>query len=171
MHVQPRTRTRVLKNLRLAIVRTSWYEELVDRLEGDARGAFVEAGLKEEHIETFRVPGCFEIPLGCSTLLKRKRKPDGILALGLVIEGETHHARLITDSCTQGIQLLQLQYGIPIAHGVLFVKNREQAASRASGKKARGKELAKALLAMIHLLRGGPSTSSGSIPDCTGIDN
>ena len=92
--------------------------------------------------------------MGCKVILDRVMKPHGILALGLVIEGETHHARLITDSCTDALQHLQLQNGIPITHGVLFVKNREQAESRTKGAMARGRELAEALLAMVQLLQG-----------------
>jgi 6,7-dimethyl-8-ribityllumazine synthase len=125
----------------------------VDALESDVRRTLKEARVEDKRIQTITVPGCFEIPFMCKHLFECEPRPHGIIALGLVIEGETHHARLVTESCTDAIQSLQIQYGIPIIHGVLFVKNRAQGEDRTRGPKARGKELAEALLAMIDLLR------------------
>jgi 6,7-dimethyl-8-ribityllumazine synthase len=133
---------------RIAIVRSSYYGELVSAMEDAARSILLEAGLRAESLRTVTVPGSFEIPLACK-ILAEGRKVDGILALGIVIEGETHHAAEIMRACTDGLREVQLQFSLPIAHEVLFVKNTAQAHSR-TGK---GAEAARSLLEMMLLLR------------------
>ena len=70
---------------------------------------------------------------------------DGIIALGIIIQGETHHATEIARACTDGLMQVQVQTGVPIAHEVLFVHSRAQAEKRL----CKGAEAAETLLKMI----------------------
>lgn len=139
-------------SLRIAIVRSSFYQELLDALEQGARAALSGAGIADAMITTHTVPGSFEIPLACK-FLAEKKGAHGIIALGMIVEGETHHAAEIARACTDGLMQVQLATGTPIAHGVLFVKSLAQAETRCRGDRNRGTEAAAALLAMLTFLK------------------
>ncbi|MFQ3577977.1 MAG: 6,7-dimethyl-8-ribityllumazine synthase [Verrucomicrobiia bacterium] len=98
------------------------------------------------------VPGAFEIPYGIRILLSEK-KVDVIIALGVIIEGETDHARLIGDSVTYAIHRLALDSGVPIIHGIVSAKSVEQADARCMDPdNNRGIEAARAAIEMARLL-------------------
>ena len=132
---------------KIAIVRSEYYEDLLTMMENEARNALGEAGIPQEYIQTISVPGAFEIPLACQTIAP---KVDGIIALGVIVQGQTHHAEEIARGCTDGLMHVQMQESIPIAHEVLYVHSREQAEARTS----KGKEAATTLLRMMKTLRG-----------------
>lgn len=139
----------------IAIVRSSYYEDLLSPLEESARRVLTDANIPEGKIQTMIVPGSFEIPLACQHFLQRK-EVQGIIALGVIIQGETFHAGEIARSCTDGLAKLQLEYQVPIAHGVLFCKNLQQAQERCMGKENKGSEAARTVLRMIALLQKHP---------------
>lgn len=136
-------------SLRIAIIRSSHYHELLGALEQGARSVLQSAGIPNAQISVHTVPGSFEIPLACK-LLAEKKGVDGLIALGVIIEGETHHAAEIARACTDGLMQVQLSSSIPIAHGVLFVKSLAQAEARCLGERNRGTEAAEALLGMME---------------------
>lgn len=74
-------------------------------------------------------PGSFEIPLLVSALLETK-KYDAVLALGVILQGETAHASLIATSITDALMRLAIKYQKPVIHEVLLLQNEEQAAAR-----------------------------------------
>jgi 6,7-dimethyl-8-ribityllumazine synthase len=99
-----------------------------------------------------RAPGAFEIPLVCKKLAA-KGDTDAIIALGAVIRGGTPHFEHVAGECTKGIAQVSLEYGLPIAFGVLTVDSIEQAVER-SGTKAgnKGAEAAMSAIEMVDLL-------------------
>ncbi len=56
---------------------------------------------------------------------------DAIIAVGVLIKGETMHFEYIADSVSHGLMRVQLDTGVPVIFGVLTVLNDEQALSRA----------------------------------------
>ncbi len=95
-------------------------------------------------------PGSFEIPL-LAKLVAEQKKFDAILALGLILQGETAHGTLIAQSITNGLQELALQYSIPVIHGVLLVENEEQARRRCLETEInRGVEAARAAISAVR---------------------
>ena len=105
------------------------------------------------HISVVRVPGSFEIPLAVK-LVAMQRQCDGIVALGVVLQGETAHAELIARSVTEALMRLALEFSVPVIHEVLFLKNEEQAKARCLGPKLnRGLEAARAAVAMARTVR------------------
>jgi 6,7-dimethyl-8-ribityllumazine synthase len=135
---------------RIAIVRSSYYDELVTSMQDAAEGILLEAHIKD--IEMITVPGAFEIPLTCKKLAEGK-EVDGIIAIGIIVQGETHHAGEIARACTDGLMQVQVETNVPIAHEVLFVDAIKQAEERCQGESNKGAEAAKTLLNMISILQ------------------
>lgn len=104
-------------------------------------------------VETFRAPGSFEIPL-LANLLAAKRRYAAILALGVIIEGETAHARLIAASITDALQTTAITHGIPVIHEVLLVGSVGQAEARCLGPDLnRGTEAARTAVTAARAVR------------------
>ena len=101
-------------------------------------------------VPVYRVPGAFEIPV-CVKHIIENNPNDALIALGVIIKGETDHADLVGSSVTTSLQNLALAHNIPIIHEVLLTENREQAVERCQGAKNRGLEAAKAAVTMAEL--------------------
>ena len=100
----------------------------------------------------FTVPGAFEIPLLVQEIAGKK-DIDAIIALGVIIEGETQHAALIGASVTNSLQQIALSFHIPVIHEVLLLKNAEQAKKRCLGEELnRGTEAARVAARMVQAL-------------------
>lgn len=99
-----------------------------------------------------RVPGAFEIPI---VVRERARQGnvDAIVALGVILQGETAHAQHLGQVVTQALQQISLEHGIPVIHAVLSLKNEEQARKRClEDEMNRGTEAARAAVEMANLL-------------------
>ena len=104
-------------------------------------------------ITVYEVPGAFEIPLIVQEVAARGAI-DAILALGVIIAGETEHARLIAEVVTDSLQRLALHYKVPVIHGVLLVADESQARERCLGSELnRGVEAARAAVGMCQVFQ------------------
>ena len=101
-----------------------------------------------------RVPGAFEMPVAIARVLAARRH-DAIIALGAVVRGETPHFDYIAGECARGITELSMQWGVPIAFGVLTTDTLQQAIDRAGTKNDnnKGAEAAVTAIEMANLLR------------------
>ncbi len=136
---------------RYALAVGRFYEDLAERLERGARAAFAAAGVVD--VDTFPVPGAFELPLAARYLAESGRY-SGVACLGAVIRGETDHYDFVCAEAARGIQDVQLRTGVPCAFGVLTVADMDQALARAGGgKRDQGRHAAEAVLAMAALRR------------------
>jgi 6,7-dimethyl-8-ribityllumazine synthase len=99
-----------------------------------------------------RVPGAFEIPI----VVKKRAgqgNVDAIVALGVILQGETAHAQHLGQVVTQALQQISLEHGVPVIHAVLSLKNDEQARKRCLEDEInRGTEAARAAVEMANLL-------------------
>nr|MBA3543179.1 6,7-dimethyl-8-ribityllumazine synthase [Chthoniobacterales bacterium] len=78
---------------------------------------------------------------------------DAIIALGVILEGETAHAQFLGQSVTNALQQISLDYGVPVIHAVLSLKDETQARERCLGDKInRGMEAARAAYEMANLI-------------------
>ncbi len=137
---------------RFAIVVADFYADLAAQLEDGARRGLRDCGIADDAIETVRVPGCFELPLAARRVIAGS-KLDGVVALGIVIRGDTPHFDFVAGECARGIMDVQLASGIPIGFGVLTTDNRAQAEERADparGDKGYEAAVAAATVAMIE---------------------
>jgi 6,7-dimethyl-8-ribityllumazine synthase len=131
---------------RYAICVARFYDDLADRLEAGARAALGDA-----EIDTFEVPGAFELPMAAK-LCARTGRYDGIVCLGAVIRGETDHYDYVCGESARGIQDVQLETGVPCSFGVLTVDTYEQALARSGeGKRDSGRHAAEAVLALVAI--------------------
>lgn len=136
---------------RFAIVVADFYEDLAAQLEDGARRGLSDCGVAAEAVQTIRVPGCFELPLAAQRVIAGA-DVDGVVALGVVIRGETPHFEYVAGECARGIMNVQLATGVPIGFGVLTTDTRAQADERADprrGDKGYDAALAAATVATI----------------------
>ena len=95
-------------------------------------------------ISIHRVPGSFEIPVVVRELAQRK-KADAIIACGVIMRGETDHAKNLSRSVTDALQRIAVDYGVPVINVVLSFDNKRQARDRClEGTINRGTEAARA---------------------------
>ncbi|MEP6708747.1 MAG: 6,7-dimethyl-8-ribityllumazine synthase [Verrucomicrobiota bacterium] len=98
------------------------------------------------------VPGAFEIPIVVRELAAGK-KADAIIALGVILEGHTAHAENLGRVVTDALQRVALEYGVPVIHAVLSLKNAEQARERClEGRINRGTEAARAAVEIADVI-------------------
>lgn len=144
---------RFTKKLKLAIIRTNYHAGLVDNLEGFARATLINAGVKEKKISTYIVPGTWEIPILVQKVAETK-KYNGIIALGVILKGDTYHFELIANEVSSALMSLSIDNRIPVAFEVLAVSDIKQAQARAAqDMNNKGIEAANALLQTIHTLK------------------
>jgi 6,7-dimethyl-8-ribityllumazine synthase len=146
--------------VRFAICVARFYEDLAERLISGAHEVLAEAGVAPDDIDTFDVPGAFELPLAAQFAAESGRY-DGVVCLGAVIRGETTHYDYVCGESARGIQDVQLRTGVPCSFGVLTVNNKDQALARSGGdKRNSGAHAAEAVLALLEIKRHlAPTTS------------
>lgn len=146
------------RNLRILVVAADYYRDLTTRLERGACGALKEAGVSGERIMVRRVPGCWELPLAVQRLIRR-HSPDGVVALGIVIRGETDHYEHIARESCAGLMRVSLEEGIPVGLGVLTCHNAEQAEKRSGAGRSDDNKGREAALAVLQVLSADPRAS------------
>ncbi len=134
-------------NLAVTILVTSWHTEITDALLAGAERALKASG--NDLYTVVRVPGAFELPLAAKWAAEDEA--DAIIALGVVIQGETPHFEYVCDAATSGLTQVQLEYGVPIGFGILTVDNAQQAVDRAGLPDSKEDKGAEAVEAAIHM--------------------
>lgn len=118
-----------------------------------AKEALLDNGVKEDNILVRFVPGAFELPLGAQYMCEFT-DVDGVVAIGVVIQGETKHFDFVCDGATQGIKDINLKYNTPVAFCLLTDNNVQQSIDRSGGVHGnKGIECAIACMKMIDLKR------------------
>jgi 6,7-dimethyl-8-ribityllumazine synthase len=112
--------------LRLGIVGSRWHNDLVDHMVERAQQAAKACGVDD--VVVARVAGSVELPIVAQALAKRC---DAVVALGVVIRGETAHFTYVCEAVTAGLTRVALDEQTPVAHGVLTVDSLGQAKDRA----------------------------------------
>ena len=138
---------------RYALVVGRFNSFVVESLVEGAVDALKRHGVKESDITIVRVPGAFEIPLMVKKVADLKQYV-AIVTLGAVIRGGTPHFEYVAGECVKGVGAVSLEYGIPVAFGVLTVDSIEQAIER-SGTKAgnKGAEAAMSAYEMVSVIK------------------
>jgi 6,7-dimethyl-8-ribityllumazine synthase len=148
--------------LSFGIVVSRFNSFITDRLLAGALDALSRAGAGESQIELVRVPGSFEVPVAAKKLAESRRL-DAIICIGCVLRGETSHYELVASEVARGVQLAQMDTGVPMMFCVLACDTLEQAIDRAGLKSGnKGFESGLAAIEMASLsrkLRSGAPTS------------
>lgn len=112
--------------LTLAIVASTWHGTICEALLDGARRVAAGCGVPDPTV--VRVHGAIEIPVVAQQLAVNH---DAVVALGVVIRGETPHFDYVCDAVTQGLTRVSLDAATPVANGVLTTENEKQALDRA----------------------------------------
>lgn len=112
--------------LTLAIVTSTWHARICEALLEGALTVARDSGITDPSV--VRVHGAIEIPVVAQELA---RNHDAVVALGVVIRGETPHFDYVCDAVTQGLTRVSLDSATPVANGVLTTDNEQQAVDRA----------------------------------------
>jgi 6,7-dimethyl-8-ribityllumazine synthase len=150
--------------LRIGVVASQFNNFITDRLLAGALDALQQAGATEEQIQILRVPGSFELPIAAKKLAASGRF-DSIICIGCVLRGETSHYDVVVSETARGIQLAQLDTGVPLIFCVLTCDTLEQAIDRAGLKSGnKGYEAGLAAVEMAQLVRkiAGKSSAASS---------
>ena len=139
--------------LRFGIVVSRFNSFITDRLLAAAVDALNRAGAKSENVDLVYVPGAFELPLAAKKLAATGRY-DALIAIGCVLRGETTHYDYVCSETARGLQLAQMDTGLPIIFCVLTCDTLEQAIDRAGLKGGnKGFEAGLAAIEMAQLSR------------------
>ena len=139
-----------LPKAKVAIISSSWHMDICGDLVAGATRALDAANVKK--IKTIYVPGSFEIPLAAQKAFEQGF--DAVVALGLVLKGETPHFDYVCQGVTQGVIDVQLKFSKPIGYGVLMCENLDQAIARSGrpgSKEDKGFDSAVAALSLLNL--------------------
>ncbi|MGH9731251.1 MAG: 6,7-dimethyl-8-ribityllumazine synthase [Candidatus Acidiferrales bacterium] len=138
--------------LHFGIVVSRFNSFITERLLAGALDALQRAGATEKQIELVRVPGSLEIPVAARKLGASGRC-DAIICIGCVIRGETTHFEHVSSEVARGVQIAQLDTGLPMAFCVLTCETLEQAIDRAGLKSGnKGFDAGLAAIEMANLL-------------------
>ena len=143
--------------LKLGIVGSRWHSDLVDHMIERAQAAAKACGVEE--VVVARVAGSVELPVVAQALAGQC---DAVVALGVVIRGESAHFDYVCDSVTAGLTRVALDERTPVAHGVLTVDSLAQARDRAGLPESvedKGWQSTVAVLDAVLAIRGLPAVS------------
>ena len=135
---------------KVAIISSSWHLDICNDLIAGATRALEAAEVKK--IKVVYVPGSFEIPLAAQKMFEKGY--DAVVAVGLVLKGETPHFDYVCQGVTQGVVDAQLKWSKPIGYGVLMCNDLDQAIARSGrpgSKEDKGYDSASAALALMGL--------------------
>mgnify|MGYP006268448815 CR=1 FL=1 len=141
------------KGLKFGIVLSRFNNFITEQLLASALDALKRAGAAGKQVNVTHVPGSFELPLAAKKLAATGRY-DALIAIGGVIRGETSHYEDVCSETARGLQLAQMDTGVPIIFCVLTCDTPEQAIERAGIKGGdKGREAGLAAIEMAHLAR------------------
>lgn len=143
--------------LRFGFVAARFNEQLVDALLRRALETLDAAGVRSRDVLVLRVPGSHEVPWAANELV-HSGQFDCVVALGVLIGGDTNHHEMVGDSVSHALQSVAIAARVPVINGVIVTNTLAQAKARTTGKLDRGAEFAHAALEMAALrrtLRGG----------------
>ena len=137
---------------RVAVVAAQWHPKVTDALVAGALRALDDSGVTDYTV--IRVPGSFELPV--ASLHAAKNGYDAVVALGVVIRGDTPHFEYVCQAATEGLMQVGVTTGIPIGFGVLTCDNDPQALDRAGlpdSREDKGYEATQAALSTLLAIR------------------
>lgn len=141
------------KGLKIAIVVARFNEFITSKLLAGALDCLARHECNEDNITVAWVPGAFEIPVTAKKMAATK-KYDAVICLGAVIRGATPHFDYVCAEAAKGIAQVSMEFGVPVAFGVLTTENIQQAVERAGSKSGnKGVDAAMTAMEMVQLFK------------------
>ena len=137
---------------RVAIVVSRWNELVTKELLAGALDELRRYG--DPEVTVVHVPGTWEVPPVVARLLTSVEKPDAVVALGCILQGQTPHAAILGGDVGGALMALQVEHQVPVAWGILTPDTQEQGLDRAGLKMGnKGREAALAAIETMSVLR------------------
>lgn len=138
-------------DFKIGIVVSEWNDSITMNLLAGAKQTLLDNNVPQENILVRFVPGAFELPLAAQLMLDNT-DVDGVVAIGVVIQGETKHFDFVCKGTTDGLMKVMLEYNSPVSFCVLTDNTLQQSIDRSGGIHGnKGVECAIACLKMIEL--------------------
>lgn len=139
------------KNLKISIVLSRFNDSLGNILLENTLETLKKLNVSEKNIQITKVPGALELPL-TAKLIAIKQKPDAIIALGIVVKGDTSHYDHVCTETHRGLMKVTLKTETPVVFGVITAFTKKQAVDRVEKNKLnKGKEYAETAVEMALL--------------------
>ena len=136
---------------KFAILVSRWNELITKELLAGALDELKRHG--DPEVTVIEVPGTWEMPPVAAKLLRSSSRPDALIALGCILQGQTPHAKLLGGDVGGALMSLQTEFAVPIAWGVLTPDTQDQAFDRAGLKVGnKGREAALAAIELLSVL-------------------
>jgi 6,7-dimethyl-8-ribityllumazine synthase len=126
------TKTFKADNLHIAVIVSDYHSTITQALLLGAKKAFSDAGGKTNNLSVIHATGAWELPILAKSIAI-KGNVDAIVTLGCILTGETTHDRIIGEAIANGLMNISLEWGHPVAMGVLTCQTIEQAEARSGG--------------------------------------
>ncbi len=150
--------------LRIGVVQSRFNEPVCNGLVDACVEELERLGVVGEDVLLVTVPGALESPLALQKLAESGQF-DALIALGAVIRGETYHFELVSNESGAGISRVALDFGLPVANGVLTTETDEQAVARMDEK---GRDAARVAVEMANLTAALDQLAQDSAEDDEG---
>jgi len=137
-------------DFRIGIVVSAWNGHITERLLKGAIDVLDTIGQKASLRTILNVPGAFELPLGAQQLCQQQHI-DGVLAIGVVIQGETRHFDFVCSGTTHGLMDVMLKYDKPVGFCLLTDNTEQQSLDRSGGQ--HGNKGTEAMVAVLQMLQ------------------
>ncbi len=139
--------------LRFGVVAAQYNRKLADALLTNCLDTLGQAGAETADVKVVRVPGSFEIS-GAAGRLAKSGQYDCIIALGVLLQGQTQHAAHIGAAVAHGLTQIAVQTGVPTIFGVVTANTEKQARVRCLSRTYnRGREAALTAVEMAQLCK------------------
>jgi 6,7-dimethyl-8-ribityllumazine synthase len=135
------------QDLSIAIVQSRFNQAIGHGLLRACLEELERLGVSDDDIAVVSVPGALEIPIALQKLAQTSRF-DALIALGVVIRGETYHFEVVANESARGVSEVSREYDIPVANAILTCESDEQAEARMAEK---GADAARVAVEMANL--------------------
>jgi 6,7-dimethyl-8-ribityllumazine synthase len=137
--------------LRFGIAAARYNTDLADALLANCLDTLAKAGADMRNTKVLKVPGSFEVSAAAAKLA-RSGKCDCVIGLGVLLQGETRHAKHIGDAVAHGLTNISILLGVPTIFGIVTAETVKQARVRCVGKEHnRGREAALTAIEMARV--------------------
>jgi len=137
------------KGLQIGVVLSRFNSDIGDGLLSACTAELLKLGVASDAVVIATVPGALETPLVLQHMAISE-KFDALIALGVIIRGETYHFEVVANESARGISEVQFNTGIPVANAILTTEDDDQAIARMHVK---GAEAAQVAVEMANLIR------------------
>ncbi len=140
------------KKLKIAVIFSLFNSSIGNKLLKSTVENLIRLGVTEKNIHVFNVPGALEIPLAAHKISHKGY--DAIIALGIVIKGDTYHFEIVSDESHRALMDISLKRKIPVVFGIICAYSEKQARDRADAKKMdKGREFAETAVEMANFMK------------------